>query len=231
MQQRPQSIQGQVLPLVIQIVGGVIILLIIWLVLDRLPMVREIQLPAELKFDTTELLAAVILTIMMIMLVNFGMRMELSLGRIVPTFPQSGRMLKLLMFLIVIAIGYHAYLPLIEPHWGDLDWIYPVGFLVLFVITLAMLGYTIYIHIDRLGTLFSGLFTSGEKPVIATAEGPLCPGCGKKNKAGAGFCSFCGAKLPQPATSGTNCKGCGAALKPDSRFCAACGFTVGEASS
>jgi len=224
-----KSILGQVLPLLVQTGVGIIIVLILWLVIAELPMLEEIQLPVY--FTTAELFSAVMLTIIMIMLLSFGMRMELSLAHTVPAFPQSGQILKLLIFLIVIGIAYGAYLPLVEPYWGDLEWIYPVTFLVFFVCVAAMLGYTIYAQADRLSGLLSDLFTSGEKAVMTTAEGPLCPGCGKKNKAGAGFCSFCGGKLSQPATADINCKGCGAALKPESRFCVACGLAVGEASS
>jgi len=238
MKTKPESIKQQVLPLVFQAGGGILVALVFWLVIGELPMVEDIQLPVE--FTLTELLSAGILTIIMGILVSFGMRMEACLAAIVTGFPQSGQILKLFIFLIVIGIAYGAYLPLLEPYWGDVEWVYPVFFLVVFLVVMGILGYTIYQHMDRLGTLLYqhmdrlGTLLVVAKQTVATpaAAGDIaCAGCGEKNKIGATFCSSCGASLSVPETVASNCKGCGAALKPNARFCVSCGLTVGKAAS
>jgi len=231
MKPKPQkSLVGQVLPLLIQAGVGIIILLISRAVITDLEMVREIQIPVY--FTLPQLISAVILTIIMVLLVNFGTRMELRLAHIVTDFPQSGYMLKLFIFLIVIGIGYGAYIPLIRPYWGDLDWVYHLSFLILFVVVLGMLGHTIYTHTERLTTVVTGLFSGAKQTIpISGAEGLVCPACGGKNKAAATFCTSCGRKLSPLETGASNCKACGAVLKPNARFCVSCGLTVGEAGS
>jgi hypothetical protein len=231
MKANPQkSALGHVLPPLIQAGVGILILLIARAVLIRLDMVREIEIPVEFTFP--QLISAVILTVMMIVLVNLGMRMESLLAHIVTGFPQSGYILKLAVFLIVIGIGYGAYLPLVRPYWGDFDWVYHVSFLILFVVVLGMLGYTIYTNTERLTTLIAGLFSGAKEAVAVRGDaGLLCASCGGRNRAGAAFCSLCGAKLSPPETVGSMCKACGAALKPNARFCGSCGLTVGETGS
>lgn len=225
-----KSFLKQVLPLLIQAGVGILIFLIARAVIIELDMVQAIRIP--LRFTLPQLISAVILTIIMIVLVNFGTRMELRLAHIVTEFPQGGYILKLFVFLIVIVIGYGAYLPLVRPYWGEFDWVYHLSFLVLFVVILGVLGHTIYAHTERLSTLIIDLF-SGEKrniPISRTGD-IVCGGCGGKNKAGAGFCTSCGAKISPLETVASNCKSCEATLKPDVSFCSSCGFSVGGPNS
>ncbi|MCL0065007.1 zinc ribbon domain-containing protein [Dehalococcoidia bacterium] len=225
-----ESLLREVLPLVIQTGVGIIILLIARAVITDLDMVREIDIPVDFTFP--QLLSAVILTIIVVVLLNFGTRMELRLARIVTDFPQSGQIVKLFVFLIAIGIAYGAYIPLLRHYWGDFDWAYHLSFLILFVVVLGMLGHTIYTQTERVTTLITGLFSGAKQTIpISGAEGLVCAACGGRNKAGASFCTSCGGKLSPLETGASNCKGCGAALKPNTRFCVSCGLPVGEASS
>ena len=231
MKPKPQeSLLRNVLPLVIQAGVGIIILLIFRAVITDLNMVREIDIPVY--FTLPQLLSAVILTIIMVVLLNFGTRMELRLAHIVTDFPQSGRIVKLLIFLIAIGIGYGAYIPLLRHYWGDLDWVYHLSFLILFVIVLGMLGHIIYAHTERLIALIAGLSSRAKQTFpVSGAEGLVCAACGGTNEAGASFCSSCGGQLSLLETGTSNCKGCGAVLKPNTRFCVSCGLPVGETAS
>ena len=223
-----KNLLEQVLPSVIKAGIGIIILLIFRAVIIDLEMVREIDIPVY--FTLPQLLSAMILTVIMIMLLNFGIRIELRLARIVTGFPQSGQIVKLFIFLIVIGIGYGAYIPLFRHYWGDFAWVYHLSFLILFMVVLGILGYIIYTQAEHLITLIIGLFRR-VKQTIPISGGLACAACGAKNKAGAGFCSSCGEKLSPLEKETSNCKGCGEALKPNARFCVSCGLSVGETSS
>ena len=54
-------------------------------------------------------------------------------------------------------------------------------------------------------------------------EVSTCPTCGETVRAGAQFCTHCGASLVQ------TCPECGVAVAPDDRFCRSCGAQLSEA--
>lgn len=213
MHEKQKSTMEQLLPLFMQTAVGIIILLIVWLVITNLPMLKEIAFPLE--FTLTELLAAAVLSIIVSMLVSFGLRMELRLGYLVTDFPQCGTMVKQFVFLIAILIAYFAFKPLAIPYMGDLDWIYHLLFLIFFLSILAILGSSIYRNMEELTELFTKTKYRGPSPSAAL----LCGKCGEKNAANTRFCSFCGEELPQPL----KCGNCGVFLKPGAKFCAECG--------
>jgi len=217
MQTRPKGTIEQLLPLFMQTFVGIIILLIIWMVVSSLPMLDEISFP--LDFTLTELLAAVILIIIAIMLINFGSRMELRLSYLVKNFPQGGTMVKQFIYLIAILIAYIALQPLALPYLAEFYWLYHVIFLLLFLIVIVILGSSIYSNSEE----FVLLFTNPKRKGHVTTALNVCSKCGEKNSAGTKFCSFCGEKLNQPIT----CSGCGAILKPGAKFCSECG-AVGD---
>jgi RNA polymerase subunit RPABC4/transcription elongation factor Spt4 len=198
---------------------GVILLLIIWLVVNNLPMLNAIALP--LDFTLTDLLGAAILTAIVVILCNFGVRMELRLAYLVKSFPQGGTMLKQLVYLIAVLIVYFAFRPLVVPYLKNYDWIYHLLFLVVFLAYLGILGYSIYNNIEELTAVISGRYIQ-EKPSVAANI--VCGKCGEKNFHDSRFCSFCGAELPRPV----KCSSCGTLLEPDAKFCYACGWKVGE---
>lgn len=85
-------------------------MLIVWLVIINLPMLEEITFPLE--FTLTELLVAVVLTLIVSMLVSFGLRMELRLASLETDISQCGTMAKQFVFLIAVLITYFAFKPL-----------------------------------------------------------------------------------------------------------------------
>lgn len=218
MQRKPKRTMEQLLPLFMQTGVGIVILLILWLVIVNLPMLEEISLPLEFTF--AELLAAVVLTLIITMLVSFGMRMELRLGYLVTDFPQGGTMVKHFVFLIAILIAYFAFRPLGVPYLDEMDWIYHLLFLVVFLAVLAVLGKSIYSNIEA----FTEFLTGSKRRGPSASAALLCSKCGEKSAAGTRFCSFCGEKLPQPL----KCSGCGTFLRPGAKFCPGCGAAAGE---
>ena len=218
MTNKPKSTLDQLLPIFIQAGVGIFFLLIVLLVVSYLPMIEEINFP--LRFSLFELIKAVILTIVAIMLFNFGNRMGLRIGYMVSRFPQSGTMVKLFVFMIAVLVLYFAYIPLAIPYMKNLAWIYHLVLLFVFLFLLGTLGYTIYSNADVLKNLISG----SSKATLTQSE-IICANCGEKNKADNKFCSFCGKEIPQPL----KCSSCGAILKPDAKFCPSCGATVGKA--
>lgn len=62
-----------------------------------------------------------------------------------------------------------------------------------------------------------------EKNTIKEDEA-ICNNCGKKNKAGAKFCKFCGTALIKEEVR--FCTECGNKIKPGKKFCSACGAKV-----
>ena len=57
-----------------------------------------------------------------------------------------------------------------------------------------------------------------------------CPKCGQLVEAGARFCGYCGAPMPQPAAPPT-CPRCGQPIEPGARFCGYCGAPLGAVSA
>ncbi len=211
---------GAVMPLVIQTGTGVAILLASWYIISILPMLDDIQFP--LQFSLSELLTALILTILIWMLGVFGRRLELRLGFIHRDFPQGGTIIKYIIYLFIAVIGYHAYAPLALPYLDDYYWIYSLVFLVLSLSMLALLGFTVYSNTESISAMFSK--TKKAVPVQTTGFS-LCAKCGKSNKAGSKFCVSCGEVLSSPAKVNA-CNTCGAALKAGAKFCTGCGQVV-----
>ena len=213
MQPNPRCKGEQLLPLLVQTGVGLIMLLIAWLVIANLPMLERISFP--LKFTLTELLVAILLTVAAGMLVNFALRIELRLRRLVSEFPQCGAMVKQFIYLIVILIAYFAFNPLATPYLENMEWLYHLLFLLTFLLILTSLGISIYSNTGELAVLFKAPMRQ-ERPVVDLLK---CIKCGKENQAGMQFCSFCGEKLPQPV----KCGYCGQILKAGAKFCPNCG--------
>jgi uncharacterized OB-fold protein len=204
----------QFFPMILQTVLGIIILLIIWLIISRLPMLEEIDFP--LDFTLSELVGAGILTVIIAMLVSFAIRIELRMSYVFSQFPQGGTIVKNIVFLIAILIAYWAYKPLLDPYMGDLRWVYSLVFLFLFIMVLIILARNIYHNVEGISSIFTGTKSS----VV------ICNKCGNNNSGSSKFCSSCGAELPQ--ITEFTCKSCGEALKPGARFCPSCGAAAGE---
>jgi len=204
----------QFLPMILQTALGIIVLLIVWLIISRLPMLDEIDFP--LDFTLSELVGAGILTAIVVLLISFGIRIELRMSYVFSRFPEGGTIVKNIVFLIAILIAYWAYRPLLNPYMGELKWIYSLLFLFLFVAVLVVLALNIYRNAESIGAMFTG----------TKSDFVLCPKCGSRNPSNSKFCSTCGAELPQ--IKELRCKNCGALIKPGAKFCPHCGMAIDE---
>jgi len=152
-------------------------------------MVDDIRMPLEFTF--TELIRAVVFTVLIVMLVNFGTRMELLIGHNSSDFPQGGKIAKLFIFFISAIIAYNAYAPILFPHLGDLDWIYSLIFLVFSLVVLAQLGNIIYNNTEFITALINRQGVS-----LSSGLGVLtCEKCETSLKKGTRFCSYAVQKL------------------------------------
>lgn len=240
------------MPLVAKTVIGVVVLMIIWLLVSILPMIDDIELPLE--FTLSELLTASILTILVVLLINFGERAEKVILKVyqVSIF---GTILKYGLYFISVIIIYTSFLDIFPPYMDEYDWIYNLIFLILAVIILAMIGFTLFTRSDELIYYFqqrkasqnSNMITQS-RAVEADALGLNCNNCGASVGEEDAFCTNCGRKLEKNETdlesAGENsqvedeenghhddheegvCKHCGTSLVEGAAFCIHCGNKV-----
>ncbi len=227
MTSREQNPFNQLLPLLIQTGVGILILLIVWLIVDNLPMLEKIDFPLE--FTLSQLMGAILVTLIIGVLINFGHQAEVRMRTIMPSFPQSGSLLKLFIYMLSIFFAYAAFGPLLLPYMDkvDLDWIYHLLFLLLVFVILGLLGYSLYIHLDKIIPLFSSQGWASSMAAPEAAGGAVCDKCGASHKSDATFCTSCGQKLaPGEKAEPARCSRCKAELKPGARFCPGCGSPV-----
>ena len=211
------------LPHIIKTAISVILLLIVWAIIVSLPMLGAIRTP--LPFSLDELVGTVLLTVLVLVIINFSRILDGYLENIAPKFPQCGTIAKKVFLLISILILYHAYQPIIVPYlvyFGDLQWIYHVLFLVVFLIVLGTTTLLLYNNNENLAYLISGAKADG---LIARAK-IVCEACGNANDSCALYCSSCGSALPQPF----KCNNCGKVLRSGDSFCMNCGTSRSEES-
>jgi predicted RNA-binding Zn-ribbon protein involved in translation (DUF1610 family) len=165
-------------------------------------------------------------------------------------FPESGRVVVSLVYIIAIVIAYDTLSPLGQLLLKEDMWIYQLGFLALALVPICVGGLTLYRNADKVTDLFTAritevaaevvtcpkcgasnerdakfCFSCGTELVIPEkAEVITCPECGMANVPGARFCSQCGAKLTLPEKAKIiACPKCGAENEPDAKFCTRCG--------
>ncbi|MCL6450835.1 MAG: zinc ribbon domain-containing protein [Acetobacteraceae bacterium] len=195
----------------------IVMLLIVRVVIARLPMLQEIM--PMVNFDLASLLDTLVMTGVIATIAAFGFSLDRHLSRLVTGFPRAGQLAKLLAVIIAVAVAYFSYRYVVLSLIPDLDWLYPIVFLVLFAIPMTLLCVAIYASIDDL----TALFTGGRRPRAAQAALPRrCPACGTDTGEADLFCSSCGTKLPAREERRT-CPACGAPLLEDAIFCASCG--------
>lgn len=139
-----------ILPLLAQAGAGIVLALACWLVLARLPPVRDARLPVP--FTLGELLGAVALTGVVLLLVDLGRRLELRLSYVFPQVAATGGMAKLLVFLAATAVAYRAYAPLTLPYLGYRQWLYPLVFVAIAATLLAQLGLLLHPNLEGLAS-------------------------------------------------------------------------------
>ncbi len=221
MQNSRQGDSAQILPLLLQTTVAVAVLLGIWFLIMNLPMLDEIYLP--LPFTLVELLSAILVTVIVVVTINFGSKLERALKYKMTRFPQLGMMLKLLLVIGSVLLLYFFYEPLIIPFIDDLDWIYHGFFLFILIGLIGIFGYSIY---QGLGGLTQKLADPGsfQRPA---RPGLTCPACGLVSASDMSYCGSCGTGLTGSKAS-DSCGNCGMGLKAGISFCPECGSPVEE---
>ena len=224
MQKTAESSLRRLYPILFQASIGLTILFLSGIVINSLPMVGEVKLPFHFSFP--ELISATILTLLVVLLTTTAKRIELRLHSM-PDIPSHlGLIIKLAVYTISALISYYAFLPILPPYLGHLEWLYSFLFLSVFILLLAFFCYTTYYETESL--LY--FFRSGTKTAAAISNEASfhCPHCKKTLIAGSRFCASCGfsATAKQREADFSLCQGCGVALKPRARFCTFCGQAV-----
>jgi len=222
MNERPKSIVEYLTPLFIQVGIGIIIVLVIWRLIISLPMLIEIEFP--MLFTVYDLIAAVMITIVIVILFHFGNMLEVYLNHLVTKFSQSGTIAKQAIMLIIIFVAYISYKGIAIPYLDDLDWVYHLFFLIMFLFDLGMMGYSIYKNTGNITKLTMDAVNQSKKTTPPTVYGNnlICGQCGHRNNAVSKFCALCGAELNKPKT----CNECGFELKNNEQFCPKCGTRI-----
>lgn len=138
-----KSVLKKSLPLLIQTGVGLITVGVIWVIILYLPMIKEVKIPT--RFTLSKLITAVIMTTVIAILIRFGILIKKAFKANEEfTFP-LGLIMSLIAYLLSVLIGYFTYKPLIEPYLPvSIMWVYPVAFLVVFVVFLGILGYIVF---------------------------------------------------------------------------------------
>lgn len=142
------------LPLLIQTAIGIVMLLVGWMIISILPMIDEVDLPLE--FSLSELLSAIVLTVLIVLLIDFTLKFSRKLDELNRSSKELyflEDLFKYVIYLIAIVIAYIAYLPLVVPYLNDFDWIYSLFFLLISIIIIGIIGYSVYNNSQKLGQL------------------------------------------------------------------------------
>jgi len=211
--------QSKMLIPIIRLVVILIFLGIVSLVVQRLPMLTDLNIP-DLNMSAASLGKLIISLIMIGVIWNFGQEFAPELQKALPSWPESASLLKYLVFLVAVLIAYGALLPLASRLLIGEIWIYQVLFVLLALFPVVLGGLTLYKSVDKVTNL---LGHQASKMIDIT-----CPNCGTLNPPSGKFCQKCGKELAsQVATPATKkCSKCGTGNSPEAGFCSNCGNTL-----
>jgi hypothetical protein len=168
---------------------------------------------------------AVIDTLILVLLVFFGLELRNLYRSGYPRFPDLGQLLNLCVLTIVAAIAYVSYQGLLYPLIGAdgqqaYDWVF------LLVGLAPLLGIVVMgaRNMDGLTALVMRSGAGSAMPIV----GSIACSCGRPMQPGTKFCPDCGAAFDaRPVNaSGRNCSICGADNPASARFCKECGRPV-----
>jgi len=154
------NVLGSILRLVVG-VGGLVALV---LILDMLPPMKDPNLPSWIR----PTLNGILMTLLLLVILWFGMRMKADLALLLPRFPDAGSMVLALSVLVAVSVGYFAYNGV--ANWlyeRNLPWLYPVIFLLLALGALAALVILAFNNIDKLTQLSLGQYQTVEQHWIS----------------------------------------------------------------
>ncbi len=205
-----------ILPVFIQTLTAIALLIAFWFLITLLPFFEELSLP--MPFTLGELLSAILFTVIVVLALLFGVKLERSLYRRLTKFKTAGSMIKLLMVIGSVIILYIFYQPLVLPFTGEMDWVYHLFFLFLLI---GLSGIFVYSAYKSLGSAsVKTASASGDSSFTGSA---VCPTCGFASPPGTPNCVTCGEKPGKPEL---NCPACKESLMADARFCPGCGTQV-----
>ena len=169
---------------------------------------------------------AVIDTLILVMLVVFGLELRNLYRSGYPQFPDLGQLLNLCVLTIVAAIAYVSYQGLLYPLIGTdgqqaYDWVF------LLVGMAPLIGIVVMAarNMDRLTAL---VMRSGTASATAVVDPIACSSCGRPMQIGTKFCPDCGAASGARAANASvrDCSSCGAENPATAKFCKECGSPV-----
>lgn len=220
---------------VVKLVAGVVGLFFLEYIILALPMVKELPSPG-LSISIPQIVSAIIATVIIILLVNFGIEISQACRIFFPTFQGSGTIVHLAVVLVTILVAYQAYQELAQIFLGKYLWAYSLAFLVLALLPLIYLVYLRYLNLDKLADVTLGGFQRARglsRPSPAAGVQPAgrkCAKCGVALAPGVKFCRGCGTLVAQPAqeppAGQRQCPKCGTNVGSGVTFCTECGTPV-----
>lgn len=220
---------------VVKLVAGVVGLLLLEYIILALPMVKELPSPG-LSISIPQIVSAIIATVIIILLINFGIEISQARRIFFSTFRSSGTIVHTAVVLATIPVAYQAYQELAQIFLGKYLWAYSLAFLVLTLLPLIYLVYLCYINLDKLADMAVKGFprSQGSFRPSPVAEPPpagkRCSKCDAVLAPGVKFCRECGTLVAQtvqePPGGQRQCPKCGTALSSGVAFCSECGTPV-----
>lgn len=188
---------------VVKLVAGVVGLLLLEYIILALPMVKELPSPG-LSISILQIVSAIIATVIIILLINFGIEISQTCRVFFPTFQGSGTIVHLAVVLVTILVAYRAYQELARLFLGQYLWVYSLAFLVLTLLPLIYLVYLCYTNLDKLADVAVKGFSPSRTPLrpspaVEQPAGRTCSKCGAVLARGAKFCRECGTPVTQTA--------------------------------
>jgi len=206
----------------VKLAVGAFGLLIIRFILSRLPMLKDAPPIPGIGLSYLTIGGAVVDTIIFILIFRFSFELERLSQERARALPDAGRMIRIAVWIIIIALAYNAYSDIAYAFLKRDLWIYSVGCLILVAIPVLLLGMLVYKNLEQITDWVIGGVRKGG------GEGLVCQACGRVLARGAKFCSGCGVEVPvietakiEPAAA--PCSQCGAVPSPDAQFCPGCG--------
>jgi len=213
----------QVITPIIKLAIGLVALLIIRYIVSVIPMIKDAEI-TQIPVTSLQIIHAVIDTIILIVLLNFGREFKKGAQLALPNFREAGVAANLVVILIVICLAYTVYDDIVDAFTrGNYNWIYPVVLLCIALVPLYLLGVTLYKNIDKFTGRIVGKFGADAK------EGDACPHCKAPISPDTKFCANCGQEVAKAEAEPSACSNCGATIEGDAKFCRECGTPLEQA--
>ncbi len=248
------SVGNEVGRRLVKAIIAVIGLIVIRLILDNLPMLKEAkpifvgsgaapvgnvdvaqffnngQMPQGIQYALgyifpISIANAIVDTLIFIVLIGSAAGFNGLVKSRSKRLPEGGLIILLLVLTIVVAIAYKSYMGVIPPLLGSQANLYGWFFLVLGLLPLIGL---IVVASRNLDALTEAIFSSTKRAAVGSVaeSSTSCPKCNAIIPAGVKFCGSCGVPVPVPASTGKFCSECGEKNEAGAKFCKSCGKPI-----